>query len=688
MKRFEFLILVFFTGLSELLSQTENVKLKTADGFLSHGFFSSALPLYQDLLKFDSSNANLNFKIGVCYLNSRSQKTKAVYYLEKAILFFNHNSTREDKNILKNALWKNFNVFPNMESGEINLPNQEISILVSAYKNLGDAYHLAYKFDLAIGCYEKFKNSVRDSSIEKLMNYDIAMCRFGKTLKSLVACPLNLENDFLVRNYSSSFIPDHPPLLFNSYQYEPIELELNRDIEFFEELNVDSKTDSSQIISSTNQDEPLLNTADDSVMAYTGSEASVGTSVDGQFVLIFKVENGKGNLYTTCLMQNQWTMPEELSKTINTKGWEHDEFISADGNNLYFSSNRDGGYGGKDIYNCKRLKNGKWSNAKNLGPSINTSFDDETPFIYPDGGILYFSSNRRRVNGPFDIFTSSLSDNGSWTMPVNVGYPVNNIDVKVSTEVVQNEKKLGNENSPLISIKNNGSEERNNFIITFYNDKKASITLLKGRVVDLLGKCIKDLKITVFDNETEEILGVYYPDNITGSYSIILPAGKSINISYEAKGYLFQSEHFDISKETNYYNIHKTLEMFPVAKGAKTVFNNIFFDFEKAAMRPISNIELNKLFIFLADNPDLKIEIADYIDSKKNTKFNRQLGLSRVKAVINYLTQKGISSERITGKVYKQPKSHATTKNNFKNENSEGEPLIHRLEMRVLKIKA
>lgn len=687
MKRFEFLILVFFTGMSELLSQTENVKLKTADDFLSHCYFSSALPLYQDLLKFDSSSADLNFKIGICYLNSRSQKTKAVYYLEKAITSFNHNSTREDKNILKNVLWKNFNVFPNMESGEINLPNQEISILVSAYKNLGDAYHLAYKFDLAIGCYEKFKNSVQDNSIKELTNSEIAMCRFGKSLKSLVACPLDLENAFSIQNDSSSFISDHQTLLFTSYLDEPVELELNSDIEFFEELNVYSKTDSSQIISSTNQDELLLNTADGSMMAYTGSEASVSTSVDGQFVLIFKVENGKGNLYTTCLMQNQWMMPEELSKSINTNGWEHDEYISADGNSLYFSSNRDGGYGGTDIYNCKRLKNGKWSKAKNLGPSINTSFDDETPFIYPDGGILYFSSNRRRVNGPFDIFTSSLSDNGSWTTPANVGYPVNNTDVKDSTKVVQNEKTPGIENSPLVSINNNGPDEKNNFIITFYNDKKASITLLKGKVVDLSGKCIKDLKIIVADNETEEILGIYYPDNITGSYSIILPAGKSINISYEAEGYLFHSEHFDISKETNYYKEHNTVEMSPVAKGAKTVLNNVFFDLEKSTIRPISNIALDKLFVFLTDNPNLEIEIADYIDSKKNTKFNNQLGLFRVEAVINYLTQKGICRERITGKVYKEPKSHATTKNNFKNEYSEGEPLIHRLEMRILKIK-
>lgn len=687
MKSFVFFILVFFMGICELFSQTENVKLNIADNYLSHRYFSSALPLYLDLLKLDSFNSDLNYNIGICYLNSRSQKNKAIYYLEKAIFGYNHNSTKVGNYIQNIADGKDFNVLTNEESRKSDFFDQEKNILVSAYRNLGDAYRLAYKFDLAIGCYEKFKNSVQDSSIIELMNNEIGMCRFGKTLKSLVACTFSLEKPSSFRNYSSSFLPaDSIPLpIFDLH--EPIVWENKRDISFFETLNFYSNTDSLQIISSTFKQEPLSNSVDDSVMAYTGCETSVATSVDGQFVLVFKVEKGKGNLYTTCLIKNKWTMPEELSKSVNTKGWEHDEFISADGNSLCFSSNRNGGYGGKDIYKCEKLENGMWSKAKNLGPSVNTAFDDETPFIYPEGDILYFSSNRRSVNGPFDIYTSSLSDSGSWTTPVNVGYPVIDSDSQLPVKIVHNEKKIGNENKLLAPVKEEGSDESLNFMITFYSNKKTSITLLKGRVVDLSGKCIKDLAITVADNETEEILGVYYPDNITGHYSIILPTGKSTNVSYEAEGYLFQSEHFDITKEINYYKIHNTIEMSPVEKGVKTILNNLFFDFEKATLLPISNIELNKLFIFLADNPDLKIEISDYIDSKNISKFNKQLGLSRVQTVINYLSQKGIYGDRITGKVYRATKSKAGTKNIVKNENIQGEPSIHRLEMKVLKIK-
>ena len=682
MKSFEFFILVFFTSMCELFSQTENVKLNKADEYLSHCYFSSALPLYQDLLKLDSSDAIVNFKIGVCYFSSRSQKNKAAYYLEKAISSFNYNATK-DKNILQNISVENFNILSNQESSKTNLINQERSLLILAYKNLGDAYHLAYKFDSAVECYEKLRSRVQDSSIEELLNKKIAMCRFGKTLKNLVSFPLKLENVSSKRNYISSSISGLPSLLFKSYQ---IEWNFNNDFDFFEALNVCSETASLQIFSTDFQHEPLSDTVDDSVLAYTGIETSVGTSVDGQFVLIFKVENGKGNLYTTCLTENQWTLPEELNKTVNTKGWEEDEFISADGYSLYFSSKRDGGYGGKDIYKCKKLENGKWSKASNLGPSVNTPFDDETPFIFPDEDILYFSSNRNRVNGHFDIFSSSQSNNGAWSRPIRVGYPVLKTVDHLQLKAIHNEKENGNENQLMSGIKKDESDERNNFLITFYNDKKASITLLKGKVVNLFGKCIKDLKITVTDIDTDEVLGVYYPNSIKGNYSIILPTGKNSNISYEADGYLFHSEHIDIAKETNYYNIHNSIIMSPIAKGAKTELSNVFFDPGKSTISSISNTELNKLYNFLTNNPNLVIEIAACIDTNKNVRFNKELGLLRVHAVINYLIQKGISSERIRGKVYMKRKSNATIKNNHTNENFDGEQLNHRLEMVILKI--
>lgn len=693
MKRFKILLLIFFAGISKLISQTENNKLKIAEDLFSHSCFSAALPLYQDLLKLDSVNSNLNFKIGICYFYSRSQKTKSVYYLEKVISSFKYNSKNEDVADLHNDRVNEINRSSSAENTETQSHYQEASILISAYKILAEVYHSAYKFDLAIASYEKLKNSIHDSTIEELINREIALCKFGGGLKSLIASPLSIDNtckniNYFHRNYPSSLIFDPRFQLFTSHLNETKTDSFNRNNQLFEDVYINSKTDSLKTFLFKNHQNSLSRSSGDSVVAYSGYEATVGASVDGQFVLIYKVENGYGNLYTTSLRGNQWTMPEELSKTINIKGWEEDEFISADGTILYFSSDCDGGFGGKDIYKCNKMENGKWGKAKNLGPSINTSFDDETPFIYPDGNILYFSSNRNKDNGSFDIFFSTLSDKDSWISPVNVGYPINKSDHEFSDTVVYEEKTFDNKNTPLPAVKINGYDQKNNFIVTFYNEKKTPITLLKGTVVSQLGMCIKDLKITVIDNNTEEVLGVYYSNSKTGHYSIILPEGRSINITYEAEGYVFQSEHIDISKDLNYYKIHKTIEMSPVAKGAKVVLNNLFFDFENPTISSGSNTELNNLFLFLTNNPDLIVELAYYNGSEKKGKFNKQIALSRVQAVVNYLNQKGINRERIIGNVYTDRKTKKSNKKNTEVENLLEGKLNPRLEMRVLKINS
>ncbi|MES2284130.1 MAG: OmpA family protein [Bacteroidota bacterium] len=689
MKRFEVLILIFFSGIAELLSQTENNKLKTAEDFFSQCYFSDALPLYLDALKSDSLDINLNLKIGICYYNSRSQKTKAIYYLEKAISSFNSNLLNENRNNLQNTRGNYTNGLFNKEIKKNNIHRQGNNLLIASLKFLGDAYHLAYKFDLAIASYGKFKNSIQDSTTEELIEKEITLCKFGKKLKSLTECPLNLDNAHKningnYGNFSSLIISDHPNLIFASYRYETMEADFNMDGGLFEASyiysNIDSLQDFLPVILDT-----LPEPKSDTLITYQGTEATVGTSVDGHFVLIYKVENGNSNLYTISLMENEWTISEELNKTINIGGWEEDEFISADGTILYFSSKQTGGYGGTDIYKCEKLENGKWSKAKNLGPSINSPFDDETPFIYPDGNVLYFSSNRLKGDGSFDIFTSSLFGTDSWTAPINIGYPLSKTDHKFPDGEVHREKTYGNENAVSSTIKKSEDTERNNFVITFYNDQKASITLLKGTVLSILGSSITNLRITVTDNDTKEISGVYYPNSISGHYSIILPAGRNINITYEAEGYIFQSEHLNISKETNYYKLHKTIEMSPVAKGAKVILNNVFFDLENATINSSSNTELNNLFLFITDNPDLTFEIAYYKDSKKKGKCNNQLSLERVQSVINYLTQKGVDSERIIGKVYTDRKAKKSTKKNAQVENSQEEQLNEWLEMRVLK---
>lgn len=694
MKKHEILVVIFFLRIFGLFAQTENNKFVIAEDFFSHQYFSSALVLYQDLLKLDSSNANLNFKIGVCYLNSRSQKTKALSYLEKAILGVNTDTDRNPK--ASEMITKDLNDYFNSEGKRSNLNIAENSFPIAIYKFLGDAYQLTYKFDLAITYYEKFKKDINEDKDSNLCNSqeldgEIEMCKFGKKLKGLNSSSLHLKlenigkkNNFLVDFLSFHSFVDPSKLLFTSNLSMIPKINLHVDAIFFEDFYYSAKTDSIMNSGSKDHQNLSLSLSKDDISYSTCNEAAVGTSMDGQIVLIYKVDKGEGNLYTTCLRDNKWTKPEKLNKTINAHGWEPNEFISVDGNTLFFTSNREGGYGGNDIYKSKKLPGGTWSKAINLGPIINTPYDEEAPFIYPDGGILYFSSNRNKKIGCFDIFRCSLSSNGTWSKPFNIGYPVSKIDKNVLETDDINELARVEEKKSSSSIKENN--EKNNYIKTFYNDNGAAITLIKRRIEDESGKPVKDIKITVADNETGVVLGVYYPNNKTKDYLFMLPSGINNNVTYEAEGYLFQSEHYTIIKDTNYYNFQKKLQLYPISIGSKVLLNNIFFDTDNAILLPVSNVELNKLFLLLTNNPNLTIEISDYIDSKEKVKIYKKLAFERSDAVKNYLINKGINKDRVIAKGYVEYKLKDANKKKYEIENSQREQLYQRLELKILVI--
>ena len=238
------------------------------------------------------------------------------------------------------------------------------------------------------------------------------------------------------------------------------------------------------------------------------------------------------------------------------------------------------------------------------------------------------------------------------------------------------------------TIKEDVYDDKSNYIVTFYNDKKSSITLIKGKVMGITGKYINDSKITVTDNETEEILGVYNANIKSGNYLFILPSGKNISISYEAEGYLFQSEHFDISNDVNYYNLHKTVKMYPFVKDASTILNNIFFAPQKADILPVSNFELNKVFGLLNMNPDLIIEICYYIGSEGKRRYDKKLAFDRAQAVGNYLIMRGINMKRIISKGYRESKFAVQIRKLGEDQISNNELFNNRLELKILNINS
>ena len=660
LKAIQTVCLILTLSSSQLLAQNNNddfnQKFEKAKLVYKEGNFYAALPLFIDIYKTDTSNANVCYLIGDCYLKARNLKAKSLPYLEKAILSA---SSKYDES----------------SSKERNAP-------LLSFKLLGDAYHIHSKFDNAIANYERYKQELlshkqKDSENLKDANRKIDMCN---TAKELVAVPVNVKIENMGKllnspyaDYSPVLTADQNTMIFTTRRIGSTGGEITPDGKYFEDIYISNFNGSkwSQAESIGNP----INT--------NGNEASVGVSPDGQEILIYKDDNGDGNIYSTTLNGDVWSTPIKLNANINSKHWEPSAFISADGFSIYFASDRPGGFGGRDLYISKKTEKGEWGKAQNMGALINTAFDEDAPFIHPDGITLFFSSNGHNTMGGFDVFYSTLNDNGTvWQTPVNVGYPINSPDDDIFYVVSPDKTK-----AYYSSFKEGGVGEKDNYKITFLDKKQAPLTLLKGLVKDANGGVPKDIEITVTDNETGKVLGTYKPNSKTGQYLFVLTPGKNYNISYEADNFLFYSENREIPKNTNYYEIYRAIQLPPITVGSKMVLNNIFFDFDKATLRKISNVELKNIIRFMNKYPKVSIEISGYTDSKGANDYNLKLSNERAAAVVNYLIVNGISKNRLVSKGYGESSPDATNQNADGSDNPDGRQLNRRVELKIIGIE-
>jgi outer membrane protein OmpA-like peptidoglycan-associated protein/Tol biopolymer transport system component len=620
----------------------------------SKGGYSAALPLILSLYKEDTLNMNLAFKLGVCYLSSKRHRIDAIAYFSKAITAITNN-------------------YEGSSYKERNAP-------LITYKFLGDAYHLNYQFDEAIAVYKKYiaemaENKNTDKALLDEANRKIEMC---KTAKILVASPVKvkIENlgatvNSIYADYSPVLSADQQTLFFTSRREGSTGGQKDEEGNFFEDIYMSTKTKTGW--STAMGIGAPINT--------DGNEATVGLSPDGQTILIYKDDNGDGNIYSTSLNGDIWAKPVKLNENINSKYWEPSAFISADGSTLYFTSDRPGGFGGRDLYTSKLSPEGDWAKAVNMGAAINTAFDEDAPFIHPDGVTLYFSSNGHNTMGGFDIFTSLLSDDGTWSEPMNVGYPINTPDDDIYYVVSPDGLK-----AYFSSFRENGLGEKDNYMATFLAKKETPLTLMQGVVNDESGKVAQDVVITVTDNVSGQVVGVYRSNNKTGKFLFILVPGKNYNITYQAKGHLFNSENMEIPKQSNYYEINRAVSLNPIQVGSKIVLNNIFFDFDKATLRPLSNVELKNLLMLMKSNPNMKVEISGHTDSKGSAEYNQKLSEARAQAVVASLTASGINADRMQAKGYGKSMPAAANKNADGTDNPEGRQLNRRVELKITQI--
>ena len=517
MKRIIIVMLLGLVGYSAV-SQDNGKLFNQALLNIDDGGWDGAIELLNRLISQNDTNANIYFKLGYCYLNKRDLKN-SIFYLEKACR----------------------NIDVNQESDNYKIKTAPIE----AYYYLAQAYHLNSQFEKSLKILDKLKTYVTDPDsqflreINLLQSYDINAINLTKH-------PVLLQVQNLGRNINSIF-DDHSPvfnaaedlLIFTSRRDGSKGNQLLSDYQFDEDIYVSHKD------STTGEWQPAINIGDSINTAE--HDASIGLSANGKMLLIYREDPANlGSIYFSNFKNGKWETPQPFPKPINSKDRETHATISSDGNTIYFTSDRPDGYGGLDIYRIKKLPNGEWSWPLNLGPTINTPYDEDGPYIFNDDKTLYFSSKGNRSMGGFDIFYSVYnSDSNTWETPKNIGYPVNSVEDDIYYLPTKDGARAYYSSDQFGTI---GREDI--YMLTFPDKIDKNIAILSGYVFSDLGTIPKGVMLSVTDDENPDIQGSYAPNTHTGRYVLILQAGHSYRMVASANGYPSEKIAFTVDKPT------------------------------------------------------------------------------------------------------------------------------------------
>lgn len=364
---------------------------------------------------------------------------------------------------------------------------------------------------------------------------------------------------------------------------------------------------------------------------------------------------GRCDIYMCTNKGDKWSRPRNLGPDVNSAAWESQPSFSIDGKTLYFSSDRKGGYGGKDIWKTVFM-NGHWTAPENLGPTINTPGDESSPYIHYDDKTLYFSSNGHAGMGGLDLFLSHCTDTG-WETPTNLGYPINSAGDESGLIVAAN-----GSTAIYASEREGGFGGQDLYAFELPVEVRAAVTFnVKGCVYDKKSQQKLKCFIQVFDvtreDRVKEVAEVS-SDAVDGSYMVSLPNSGSYAFQISADGYLFYSENFDFEvgnanvPDGKAYSFSRDIALTPIEVGESIVLSNVFFAFGTSTLLEESRVDLDKVLDIMQKNPSLKVELAGHTDNIGKPADNQRLSEQRAKAVFDFLVDKGVASERLSYKGY------------------------------------
>tara|TARA_B100000508_G_scaffold141064_1_gene145819 strand:+ start:25037 stop:26935 length:1899 start_codon:yes stop_codon:yes gene_type:complete len=405
------------------------------------------------------------------------------------------------------------------------------------------------------------------------------------------------------------------------------------------------------------------------------NEGSSCISHDGKYMFFtaceLKTGYGSCDLYMSEMVGGKWKQPVNVGNKINSGAWESHPSLSPDGKSLYFTSNRGGGKGSFDIWRSDKDEEGNWLPAVNL--EINTSEGDQTPYIHADGTTLYFSSKGRPGMGEYDLFVTRIRDDGSFTEPQNLGYPINS-----------EKHELGVIADPEGRLAYYASDKEGGYggldLYEFELPEKVRpimTTYIEGNVFDRDSKAKLDAEVELIDLTTEKVITKTTSDKVNGQFLVSLPSNRDYALNVSRSGYLFYSDNFSL-KGKKVSSRKLEVPMVQIKAGEAVVLKNVFFETSKFDLKPESKTELNILVQMLKMNTTLKIEIGGHTDNQGNPTSNQKLSEQRAQSVMDYLVSQGIESTRLSSKGF------GDTTPITSNDTEEGRAQNRRTEFRVV----
>ena len=491
-----FAVFIFLSAAATAQKKSELRNLFTqAESHFLYGEYEMANPIYLTLGAFEPDNYNVLYKIGECYLNIPDEKGKAIEFLEKAV--------------------KNSDLEANPDQFK------EKRAPIDAYFSLARAYMINNDLEKALSTLQVFQKMLAETKQKgglentEFIDQQIVAC---KNAMKLQETPVVFSKTRMPEEFCLGSVNEDPVVSFDG-----------NTIAYTERRGI-----SNAIFYSRKERGRWQNPVEITYEIEAGEDCSTSSlNSDGTELFLYKEDNADGNIYSSTYSDGTWSHIRKLNRNINTKFFESHAAISADGNSLYFCSNRDGGEGGLDIYVSEKDESGEWGEPRNLGATINTPFNEDTPFITANDSVLYFSSEGHASIGGFDIFKSQRLNDG-WKTPQNLGFPISTTDDDRFFCPADNGK------SAYYSMSTD-YKKRDVYVLGIGVETVEQVYEITGMMslADTVVPFDEGFKIILTDRTTGDTLDIGIPNKYTGNYNFEVEPG-TFTLTYSGKGFLSQ----------------------------------------------------------------------------------------------------------------------------------------------------